>query len=119
MRRGSEVIETTATLRHELAHLALGAALGDRAPRWLHEGFAYQHSAEWSQERFETLATMAWMGSVIPLKELEGNVDFRTRPVAAEEGVDLCPCQRAPAAKRLQDRVGHRDAEPPLKDAAH
>jgi hypothetical protein len=59
------------TLRHELAHLALGAALGQRAPRWLHEGFAYQHSPEYSRERVETLAGMAWFGGAIPLRELD------------------------------------------------
>ena len=73
MRRGANYVEPITTLKHELAHLALGAALGDRAPHWLHEGFAYQHSAEWSRERTETLAGMAWFGSVIPLEELDGS----------------------------------------------
>ena len=63
-----EVLEVT---KHELAHLALGAALGQRAPRWLHEGFAYQHSAEWTWERTETLAGMAWGNSIIPLEDLD------------------------------------------------
>jgi hypothetical protein len=40
-------------------------------PRWLHEGFAYQHSAEWSWERTETLAGMVWFRSIIPLSELD------------------------------------------------
>ncbi|MBA3397795.1 MAG: hypothetical protein H0T89_34545 [Deltaproteobacteria bacterium] len=73
MRRGAQLVEPAATLRHELAHVALGAALGDRAPHWLHEGFAYQHSAEWSWQRAETLAGMAWFGSVIPLEQLDGS----------------------------------------------
>jgi hypothetical protein len=59
------------TLRHELAHVALGAALGRRAPHWLHEGFAYQHSMEWSWDRTETLAGMAWFGGIVPLDELD------------------------------------------------
>lgn len=71
MRRGAVLSDPQATLRHELAHIALGAALGDRAPRWLHEGFAYQHSAEWSWERTETLAGMAWFRGVIPLDQLD------------------------------------------------
>ncbi|HSR98687.1 MAG TPA: hypothetical protein VLM79_16640 [Kofleriaceae bacterium] len=71
MRRKAVVADPHATLRHELAHIALGAALGERAPRWLHEGFAYQHSAEWSWERTETLAGMAWLGGVIPLDQLD------------------------------------------------
>lgn len=71
IRRGPQVADYAATLRHELAHVALGAALGPRAPRWLHEGFAYQHSREWSLDRMETLAGMAWMGSTIPLDQLD------------------------------------------------
>lgn len=58
------------TLDHELAHLALGAAI-PRAPRWLHEGFAWQHANEFDMARLETLAGMAWFGGVIPLEELE------------------------------------------------
>jgi peptidase MA superfamily protein len=71
MRRGADVADPETTLRHELGHIALGAALGDRAPHWLHEGFAYQHSAEWSWARAETLAGMAWFNSIIPLAELD------------------------------------------------
>ena len=70
-RRGAVIADPQATLRHELAHIALGVALGARAPHWLHEGFAYQHSGEWSWERTETLAGMAWVGGVIPLTELD------------------------------------------------
>jgi hypothetical protein len=71
MRRGANMSDPETTLRHELGHVALGAALGDRAPHWLHEGFAYQHSAEWSWARTETLAGMAWFNSIIPLAELD------------------------------------------------
>jgi Peptidase MA superfamily len=70
-RRGAELQDAEATLRHELAHIALGAALGDDVPRWLHEGFAYQHAAEWSWERTETLAGMIWFHSIIPLEQLD------------------------------------------------
>lgn len=73
MRRGPELLDAAATLRHELAHVALGAALGPRVPRWLHEGFAYQHSAEWSWARAETLAGMSWFGGVIPLRDLDAS----------------------------------------------
>ena len=71
LRRGADQLDAAATLRHELAHVALGAALGPRVPRWLHEGFAYQHSAEWSWDRMETLAGMSWLGGVIPFHELD------------------------------------------------
>jgi hypothetical protein len=70
-RRGSQIVDTESTLRHELAHIALGAALGARAPHWLHEGFAYQHSAEVSWERMETLTGMAWSHNIIPLDQLD------------------------------------------------
>jgi hypothetical protein len=71
LRRGPSVADPAPTLRHELAHVALGAALGQRAPRWLHEGFAAQHAAEWTWERAETLAGMAWFGSTIPIAQLD------------------------------------------------
>ncbi len=71
VRRGANRLDAAATLRHELAHVALGAALGPRVPRWLHEGFAYQHSSEWSWARMETLAGMSWFGGIIPIEELD------------------------------------------------
>jgi hypothetical protein len=72
-RRGAELVDPEATLNHELAHISLGAALGDRAPHWLHEGFAYQHAAEWSVERVETLTAMAWSHNLIPLDRLDAS----------------------------------------------
>ncbi len=70
-RRGPMPADVRSTVRHELAHLALGAALGARAPRWLHEGFAYLHSSDFSIDRARTLTGMAWSGDVIPLAELD------------------------------------------------
>lgn len=70
-RREHEPIDVLSTVDHELAHMALDAALGDRAPRWLHEGFAYLHSSEFSMERTSTLTGMAWFGRVIPLREID------------------------------------------------
>jgi hypothetical protein len=93
MRRGANVVNTEATLKHELAHIALGVAL-PRAPHWLHEGFAYQHAGEWSWDRMETLAGMAWFGGIVPLDELD-----RTFP--AEE----LPAHRAYA--QSYDFVGY------------
>lgn len=80
MRRGPEVLDPMATLRHELAHVALGAAIGDRAPHWLHEGFAYQHSADASMERAETLAGMAWLGGIIPIQDLDHSFPAEESP---------------------------------------
>jgi hypothetical protein len=73
LRRGPNAVDAMSTLRHELGHIALGVALGDRAPHWLHEGFAYQHSGEWSWERTETLAGMAWFGGIVPLAQLDAS----------------------------------------------
>ncbi len=70
-RRGGEMLDIDNTVAHELAHLALGAALGGRAPRWLNEGFAYLHSSDWSFARFRTLVGMAWSNNVIELHELD------------------------------------------------
>ena len=79
-RRGANLADPTSTLRHELAHIALGAALGDRAPHWLHEGFAYQHSAEWSWDRTETLSGMAWFGGIIELDDLDRSFPAEESP---------------------------------------
>ena len=70
LRRGGETVDASSTLQHELAHVALGAAIPG-APRWLHEGFAHQHEHELSFARFETLAGMAWFGGIIPIDELD------------------------------------------------
>lgn len=79
-RRGAQPVDPAATLRHELAHIALGSALGTRAPHWLHEGFAYQHSAEWSWERTETLAGMTWFGGIIPIEQLDRSFPAEESP---------------------------------------
>ena len=79
-RRGAQVEDPTSTLRHELAHIALGRALGPRTPHWLHEGFAYQHSAEWSWDRTETLAGMAWFNGIIPLNQLDASFPQQESP---------------------------------------
>ncbi len=80
--RGPSSIDVMHTVDHELAHLALGAALGDAAPRWLHEGFAYVHSTEWSWDRAQTLAGMAWFNSTIPLDQLEQSFPAEELPAS-------------------------------------
>jgi hypothetical protein len=81
-RRRGNAIDAVHVASHELAHLALGAALGPRVPRWLHEGFAWQHSPDLGLERTETLAGMAWLGTVIPLAELDSSFPAEELPVA-------------------------------------
>jgi hypothetical protein len=80
LRRGAQQVDPLSTLRHELGHVALGAALGERAPHWLHEGFASQHSREWSWDRAETLAQMAWLGGVVPIEDLDRSFPAQELP---------------------------------------
>ncbi len=80
LRRNSQLVDPLSTLKHELGHIALGAALGKLAPHWLHEGFAYQHSGEWSWERSETLAGMAWFGGVVELDQLDNSFPAQELP---------------------------------------
>ncbi len=79
--RGSQRHDIDKTLDHELAHLALGAAVPG-APRWLHEGFAWQHASDLDMQRFETLVGMAWFGKVIPLDELERGFPAEEAPAS-------------------------------------
>ncbi len=70
-RRAHQPIDTLRVVDHELAHLALGAALEGRAPRWLDEGFASVHASEWSMARSQTLIGMAWSGDTASLPALD------------------------------------------------
>jgi hypothetical protein len=69
-RQGAQAISVPSTVRHELAHLAVGAALSGYAPRWLDEGFAFLHSAEFSLARAQTLTGLAWSRDRYRLAEL-------------------------------------------------
>jgi hypothetical protein len=70
-RRGHEPIDALRVIDHELTHLALGAALRGRAPRWLDEGFAFLHAADDSPARTQLLVGMAWTGNTASLSGLE------------------------------------------------
>lgn len=52
---GSDAGNPLIVLRHELAHLALHESLGERVPRWFHEGYASVAAGEWGRQ--EVLAT--------------------------------------------------------------
>lgn len=54
-RAGSDAGNPLVVLRHELAHLALGEAMGTLPPRWFDEGYASYAAGEWGRE--EVLAT--------------------------------------------------------------
>ncbi len=79
--RGAQLHDTGKTLDHELAHLLLGAAVRD-APRWLHEGFAWQHAQDLDLSRLETLAGMAWFGNIAPLDALEAGFPVEEAPAS-------------------------------------
>jgi hypothetical protein len=105
LRRGATIVDAESTLKHELAHIALGVAIGDKAPHWLHEGFAYQHAGEWSWDRMETLAGMAWFGGIVELDQLD-------RSFPAEE----LPAHRAYA--QSYDFVGYLSRRGRYEDKA-
>ena len=75
--RDGELLEPRRTLTHELAHMALARALGDREPRWLTEGFAYLHSSDVSLARYATLVGATLSGRLMRLAEIE--VSFPAR----------------------------------------
>lgn len=81
-RREAQPIDVPRVVEHELAHLAMGAALHGRAPRWLDEGFAFVQAAELSIPRTYTLTGMAWTGDVIPLSVLDAQ--FRGSQAAVD-----------------------------------
>ena len=81
VRRGPQLHDTGKTLDHELAHLLLGAAV-PQAPRWLHEGFAWQHAQDLGLDRLETLAGMAWFGNIAPLDALEAGFPAEEAPAS-------------------------------------
>jgi hypothetical protein len=81
LRRGAQLHDTGKTLDHELAHLLLGAAVRN-APRWLHEGFAWQHAQDLGLDRVETLAGMAWFGNIAPLDALESGFPAEEAPAS-------------------------------------
>ncbi|MFI5244686.1 MAG: peptidase MA family metallohydrolase [Gemmatimonadales bacterium] len=70
-RAGSSAGDPRATLRHELAHLALHEAVGDLPPRWFDEGYASYAAGELARD--DVLATnvaLAFTG-IPPLDSLD------------------------------------------------
>lgn len=79
-RKGQE-LNYLSTVSHELAHAALDSALGDRAPHWLHEGFAALYSSDEDANHMTTLTGIAWFGNATPLDQLDAT--FRANHVTA------------------------------------
>jgi hypothetical protein len=59
-------------MRHELTHVALSDAVGDKhVPRWFNEGLAIRQSGELPWARLKTLWDASLAHTLIPLKELD------------------------------------------------
>ena len=70
--RGNEVFSSREVFLHELGHIYLHIATGNRRiPRWYDEGFAMYVSGEPVLNRLKTLLPAASMDNMFPLKDLE------------------------------------------------
>ena len=79
--------DPVAVLRHELAHLALHEALGDKPPRWFDEGYASYAAGEWGRDEYlaTSLALVVRRG-----RSLEAvDSGFAAGPLAAEASYAL------------------------------
>ncbi len=66
------------TLVHELMHLLLFEAVGNRSlPRWLDEGLALFYSRDSRWETFTALSKAVMTGSLIPLQQIDDVLSYR------------------------------------------
>ena len=84
---GSDAGDPQATLRHELAHLALHEFLGDLPPRWFDEGYAGYAAGEWRRESALTTNLALALRGMPTLDELEDR--FAHGSTTAEEAYAL------------------------------
>ena len=71
-------------LRHEIAHVALGAATGGNYSRWLTEGYAQYASGEWSWEDAWHLQSVFLRRGATTLREID--LRFRRHSTEARMG---------------------------------
>jgi hypothetical protein len=71
-------------LRHEIAHIGLGAATGGNYPRWLTEGYAQYASGEWSWEDAWHLQSAFLRRGATTLEEID--LRFRRHSTEARMG---------------------------------
>ena len=64
-------VDAAATLRHEVAHLALRERLPGTIPRWFNEGYAEVAAGSWDVESGWTLRLAFLLGRAPPLDSLE------------------------------------------------
>jgi hypothetical protein len=79
-------------LRHELSHLAWGAATGQaEAPRWLTEGLAVEQSGEHTFERFQSMAQASFTRGLAPWSRLDARFGGSAEQVdvAYAQGADI------------------------------
>lgn len=111
-RRG-ELLDYEKTLAHELAHMALVAALGPgRVPRWLNEGFAWLHSADDSWGRATTLGGAVWRDDLMRLDELERSFPAGENEVALAYAQSFDFVQHLATRGRWQDDRDDGDRAP-------
>jgi len=76
------------TFRHELTHILLGDAFGERpVPSWLHEGMAQLMEGAWDFHRISAMTRAVMSDEIIPLWDLEVSfpADLRKAEVAYAE----------------------------------
>lgn len=65
------------TIFHEVSHLLLRSATGDRAvPTWFDEGVAMWNASEWGWSQSYEMASAALWGSLIPLHDVDDVLTF-------------------------------------------
>jgi Peptidase MA superfamily len=99
-------LDVQSTLAHELAHVALERALGKGvATRWLTEGFAYAHSADFSLARAQTMFGAVVGRKLLPLWQLEASFP------AEENEASLAYAQSYDFVAFLLTRGRHQDRQ--------
>ena len=63
-------------IQHELSHVLLHAAVGQRVPVWFNEGVAMWASHEWRFEHSASVLYAVFAGGLIPLDEIDAVLQF-------------------------------------------
>ena len=96
-----EATRVAQVLRHELSHLAWGAATGQAdGPRWFTEGLAVEQSGEHTFERFQSMAQASFTRGLAPWAQLDARFG------GSAEQVDVAYAQGADIVSWLLRRDG-------------
>jgi hypothetical protein len=94
-------LQMEAVVVHEMAHIAVGRALGGvDVPQWFDEGIAMSIAGEWRLEQSPSLASAAAAGGLIPLSALE-----RAFP-AGSDAAALAYAESFRAVRFLMEEIG-------------